>query len=353
MTPDAFLLLAAIGLLVALPPLYFVFSSRVSDKYLKLAAVTAFLALDLIMFGGFTRLTDSGLGCPDWPGCYGHSDPLSANEPILAAESALPSGPVTQVKAWIEMIHRYFAMAVGFLIIVLTVMAWRRHRAGIDSSPWLASGILLAVLVQGAFGAFTVTMKLQPLIVTLHLLGGLTLLALLTWLSLGQPALRIKPTPSLRLHTLAALAMLVVQIALGGWVSSNYAVMACPDFPLCQGRWLPDMEFAHAFTLWRSLGMTGEGEMMPFQSLIAIHWVHRLGAVLLILILGSLAWRCRQRPGLGRWAGFCALLLGVQLLTGLGNVLLEWPLPLAVVHNGGAALLVMALTWLLKHQQPR
>ena len=346
MSPDALLLLGLIGLLIALPVLLYVLASPSADKHQKLAWATAFLALDLIMFGGFTRLTDSGLGCPDWPGCYGHSNPVAAGEPIRAAETAMPSGPVTQVKAWIEMVHRYFAMGVGVLIIVLMVQAWRRWRANPARSPWLATAIFFAVCVQGAFGAFTVTMKLQPLIVTLHLLGGMTLLGLLTWLALrqGQPDAVAAKATKLRPHAAFALILLAMQIALGGWVSTNYAVMACPDFPLCHGQLAPaDMDFYHAYTLWRPLGMTGGGELIPFQSLVAIHWVHRSVAYLVFLVLGALAWRAWKVAGLSRWARALALLLGLQLLTGLSNVLLAWPLPLAVLHNGGAALLLMSL----------
>lgn len=338
--------LALIGILVALPPLLYALFSASRDKHQKLAWVTAFLVLDLIMFGAFTRLTDSGLGCPDWPGCYGHSNPLSAGEPIRAAESALPTGPVTEVKAWIEMLHRYFALAVGVLIIVLMIQAWRRWRANPAHSPRLATLIFVAVCVQGAFGAFTVTMKLQPLIVTLHLLGGMILLALLVWLasSLSRPDAVAARGTALRRHARWALALLALQIAMGGWVSSNYAVMACPDFPLCHGQWLPpQMDFEHAFTLWRPLGMTGAGDLIPFQSLMAIHWVHRSFAYLVFAILGALAWRAWRVGGLRRWSRVFALLLGAQFLTGLSNVLLAWPLPLAILHNGGAALLLLSL----------
>ncbi len=352
--PNALLVLAAIGLVVALPPLAYVAFSRSADKYQKLAWITAFLALDLIMFGGFTRLTDSGLGCPDWPGCYGHSNPVSAGEPIHAAETAMPTGPVTQVKAWIEMIHRYFAMAIGVLIIVLMVLAWRRWRANPAHSPWLATALFVVVCVQGAFGAFTVTMKLQPIIVTLHLLGGMTVLGLLTWLAMRQspPDAVAAQGRALRPHALLALGVLVIQIALGGWVSTNYAVMACPDFPLCHGKWVPDMDFRHGFTLWRPLGMTGDGELIPFQSLVAIHWVHRLFAYVAFAVLGALAWRAWRVGGLARWARLLALLLLMQFLTGLSNIVFHWPLPLAVLHNGGAALLLMSLVMVnfrLKH----
>ncbi|MEO1766997.1 COX15/CtaA family protein [Thiobacter aerophilum] len=345
MTAPNLLLLALFGLLVALPVLAYV-ARRGGDVHARLAWVTAFLALDLIMFGGFTRLTDSGLGCPDWPGCYGHSNPLSAAEHIRAAETAMPSGPVTRIKAWIEMLHRYFAMGVGLLIIVLMVQAWLRARRDPSRSPWLATVIFLAVCVQGAFGAFTVTMKLTPAIVTLHLLGGMLLLALLTGLALREgprPAVGAEAV-ALRGHGLLAAVVLVLQIALGGWVSTNYAVLACPDFPLCHGHWWPpEMDFHHAYTLWRPLGQTADGDLIPFQSLVAIHWVHRNFAYLVLAVLGTLAWRARSVPGLARWARALAGLILLQFLTGLSNVMLQWPLPVAVLHNGGAALLVMML----------
>jgi cytochrome c oxidase assembly protein subunit 15 len=341
LTLEALLLLALKGAAVAVPPLAYVRWSRDPHKFRKLAWVTAFLTLDLIMFGSFTRLTDSGLGCPDWPGCYGHSNPLSAGEPIRAAETALPSGPVTMTKAWIEMLHRYFAMGVGLLIVILAAQAWtRRDRR----SPWLAVAALAWVLVQGAFGALTVTMKLQPAIVTIHLLGGIGLLALLTWLALREGELRAVVAPAgVRALAAGALAVVLLQIALGGWVSTNYAVMACPDFPLCQGEWMPPMDFAHAFTLWRPLGMTGAGEAIPFQSLVAIHWTHRLAAVVVAVVLGGLIWRAWRVPGLDRPARALLALLVLQIATGMSNIVLQWPLLLAVAHSGGAALLVALL----------
>lgn len=349
MQVESLLWLALKAIAIAALPLAYVYFSRDGQKLRKLAWVTAFLTLDLIMFGGFTRLTDSGLGCPDWPGCYGHSNPLSAGEQIRAAQTALPSGPVTMTKAWIEMLHRYFAMAVGFLIIVLVVMAWRRFarerlpqhlRAAV-----LASVILVAVCLQGAFGAWTVTMKLQPAIVTTHLLGGMSLLALLVWLALKEEPPRVVATGAYRLRPLAigAFIVLAMQIALGGWVSTNYAVMACPDFPLCHGELVPDMDLAQGFTLWRSLGMTVGGEPIAFQALVAIHWVHRHFAYVACAVLGWLALRAWNVEGLTWQARALALTLLVQFLTGLSNVVLQWPLALAVAHNGGAAVLVALL----------
>lgn len=342
MTAQALLLLALKGIAVAALPLAYVRFSRDPAKFRKLAWVTAFLTLDLIMFGSFTRLTDSGLGCPDWPGCYGHSNPLSAHEPIRAAETALPTGPVTRTKAWIEMLHRYFAMGVGLLIVILTAAAWRRRSSA--RSPWLATAALAWVLAQGAFGAWTVTMKLQPIIVTIHLLGGIGLLALLTWLSLREGDARTAAAhPPLARLARAGFAVLIIQIALGGWVSSNYAVMACPDFPLCQGEWVPAMDFGHGFTLWRPLGMTGDGEAIPFQALVAIHWTHRIFAVAATALLGLLAWRTWRIEPLATPARLLLAVLLLQLATGMSNIVLQWPLALAVAHSGGAALLAALL----------
>lgn len=340
--------LALKGTAVAALPLAYVALSRDPAKFRKLAWVTAFLTLDLIMFGSFTRLTDSGLGCPDWPGCYGHSNPLSAGEPIRAAETAQPTGPVTMTKAWIEMAHRYFAMGVGLLIIILAVLAWRARAAVPERSRALASFALLWVCVQGAFGALTVTMKLQPVIVTAHLLGGMTLLALLVWLAVrAGPATRSAPKPrAVRIVAALALVVLVVQVALGGWVSSNYAVLACTDFPLCQGAWWPTMDFERGFALWRDLGRTASGEMIPFSALVAIHWAHRAFAVLVALLLMLLVAVIWRRAGLERAARWLLVVLAVQLATGLTNVVLQWPLAAAVLHSGGAATLVALLVFI-------
>ena len=344
MHDGAFLALAAKGLLIAALPLLYVWRSHAPDKFRKLAWVTAFLTFDLIVFGGFTRLTDSGLGCPDWPGCYGHSNPLSAGEPIRAAESAQPTGPVTMGKAWVEMVHRYLALAVGVLIVVLMGLAWRRWFRDRSRSPVLPTMVFAWVCLQGAFGAWTVTQKLQPIIVTAHLLGGMTLLALLVWLALRESrAPPVAEAASLRNVAAFALLILVLQIALGGWVSSNYAVMACPDFPLCHGAWMPpDLDFANGFTLWRGLGMTGgEGARpIPFQALVAIHWVHRLFAVGATVVLGWLAWRASSVREARRSAQLLAALLVVQLLSGMSNVIFQRPLLLAVAHNSGAAALL-------------
>jgi cytochrome c oxidase assembly protein subunit 15 len=343
--------LAIKGLLAALIPILVVWTARDSNKYRKLVWVTAFLTFDLIMFGAFTRLTDSGLGCPDWPGCYGYANPFQALEHIRAAETLMPDGPVTVVKAWIEMIHRYFAMGVGVLIIAMVVVAWRAwiksQRQDARFAPGYATFLLFLVCVQGAFGAWTVTLKLQPVIVTIHLLLGMGLLAALVWLGTRQNALAPVAAPrTLKSLALAGLIALFAQIALGGWVSTNYAALACLDYPLCNGRVIPDMDFEHGFSLWRELGKTRDGEYLPFPALIAIHWVHRMFAWVVVAVLLWLALRVRRVEGLRRLGNLLIAVLFLQFLTGMATVFLKWPLALAVVHNGGAALLVALLTML-------
>lgn len=344
--------LAIMGVLAALLPLTTVWVSSDTDKYRKLVWVTAFLTFDLIMFGAFTRLTDSGLGCPDWPGCYGHANPLQAHESISAAEAAMPHGPVSVIKAWIEMIHRYLAMGVGVLIISSMAIAWRgwlkSARRDDKFAPWLPTFLFGFVCLQGAFGAWTVTLKLQPVIVTTHLLLGVGLLMLLAWLGFRQSE-HAPVTPQaldLRVPAAVGLGLLFAQIALGGWVSTNYAALACLDFPLCHGELVPHMDMSNGFSLWRDLGKTADGEFLPAHALIAIHWVHRLFAFVVAAFLAWLALKARKTGGLeqvGRW-----LLIGVcvQFLTGMSTVFLKWPLALAVLHNGGAAALVLLLTML-------
>ncbi|WP_017232680.1 MULTISPECIES: heme A synthase [unclassified Pandoraea] len=341
--------LGFIGLCIAVLPLGWVLLRRDANKYRKLAWVTTFLTLDLIMFGGFTRLTDSGLGCPDWPGCYGTSSPFAAHADIHAAQLLLPSGPVTFVKAWIEMVHRYFAMAVGVLIIALMVTAWVKRRE-LKQSPWLATWLFVLVCVQGAFGAWTVTMKLQPVIVSTHLMLALTLLASLVWLASRQmPLASVAADPGAlrwRWAALFGLVLLVFQIALGGWVSTNYAVLACTDFPTCQGQWVPPMDFHNGFRLWRALGKTAGGEVIPMDALVAIHWVHRTFAVVVVAYLAWLASRLRRFAALRKPSILVLILVFVQFATGLSNIVFQWPLLNAIAHNGGAAILLLLLVML-------
>ena len=348
--------LGLMGLFVASIPLTMVWLSADANKYRKLVWLMAFLTFDLIVFGGFTRLTDSGLGCPDWPGCYGAANPFIAHEQIAAAEALMPTGPVTKVKAWIEMIHRYLAMGIGVLIMALmfqSIRQWRKtHRQ--TFAPALPVALFLFVCVQGAFGAWTVTLKLQPVIVTIHLLLGMGLLAMLVWLGGREDYLLKPPAPSRDLaglramRTLALLAaiVLVVQIALGGWVSTNYATLACDEFPFCDGKLIPEMDFEHGFTLWRELGKTAAGHYLQFSALVAIHWVHRNFAVVLTLVLGFASWRAFRQPALRTTSKLIAAVLCAQLFTGIATVFFDFPLAIAVLHNAGAALLVLLVTML-------
>ncbi|HEY3047600.1 MAG TPA: COX15/CtaA family protein [Polaromonas sp.] len=344
--------LMIMGLTVALGPLAWVWlhnkNASVAQRLRVLTLLTLFLTFDLVIFGAFTRLTDSGLGCPDWPGCYGSASPLGAQLHIDAAQSAMPTGPVTHSKAWIEMVHRYLATGVGVLILTLAITSWlERKRAHI--SPWWPTVTLLWVCLQGAFGALTVTMKLFPAIVTLHLLGGLVLLALLKAQAVRYAQAQGEQSPVAlpsTTHFFVGLtfALLWLQIALGGWVSTNYAVLACTDFPGCQNSLWPAMDFSQGFTLWRELGAGHEGENISFQALTAIHYAHRLSAYVVFAAMLALAARLYRVPGLRGSAQWLAGLALLQAATGLGNVVLGWPLLAAVSHTGGAAALVIVLT---------
>jgi len=317
-------------------------------SYRRLVFWTWFLTLDLIMFGAFVRLTDSGLGCPDWPGCYGMVTPIGALADIRAAELAMPDGPVTMPKAWIEMIHRYVGALLGLMIIGFTVMAWR-WRNIIGRTPWLPTVTLVAVCIQGAFGAWTVTLKLMPIIVTIHLLGGMTLLALMTWLAAREKQHAPINPDNHRYSPWVAfgLFLLFMQIGLGGWVSTNYAALACMDFPTCNGVWVPPMDFANGFSLIRGLGELSSGEAISQSALVAIHWVHRNFAWVVFAYLGALTWRLRGDPGLRGPCHLIIALLFAQLFTGLTTIFFQWPLLIAVLHNGGAAGLTLATVTLL------
>lgn len=353
------------GAVLALGPLAWVWlrnrQAAPGRRLQALTWITLFLTFDLVLFGTFTRLTDSGLGCPDWPGCYGSASPVGAQADIAAAQSAMPTGPVTHGKAWVEMIHRYLATGVGVLILVLAAASWfapGRRPGRTTLSPWWPTLTLVWVCIQGAFGALTVTMKLFPAIVTLHLLGGFVLLALLCVQAIrhGQAQNQAAPvslSPALRGWLWLTFALLAGQSALGGWVSTNYAVLACTEFPLCQNSWWPAMNFDQGFQLWRELGRTQGGELISFAALTAIHYVHRIAAGLVLLMLAVLAWWLNRHRSLRRPSRWLAALLGLQLATGLGNVLFDWPLVAAILHTGGAAALVVVMTWLVSASRSR
>jgi cytochrome c oxidase assembly protein subunit 15 len=320
-------------------------------RWRALTLLVLFLTFDLVLFGSFTRLTDSGLGCPDWPGCYGSTSPLGARDEIHAAQTAMPTGPVTHGKAWIEMVHRYLATTLGVLITLSMLGAWLlRRRQPLDTpSPWWATAAFAWVCVQGAFGALTVTMKLYPAIVTLHLLGGYAGLALLTAQTQAAPALRLPLRASLHRAAWVLLALIVAQSALGGWVSTNYAVLACRDFPACQGTWWPAMDFERAFAIRRELGMTQDGQLLSFEGLTAIHYVHRLAAYAVLAAMAVFAWQLWRSPDrtLRRFGQAFTGLAAWQAASGLSNVVLGWPLAAALAHTGGAGAAIAVTTALL------
>ena len=306
-------------------------------RFRILALAALYLALFVVPLGAYVRLSDAGLGCPDWPGCYGKlvgvpEHPAEQN----AALQAFPDKPVEPAKAWTEMIHRYVAGTLGLLIFALCWLNWRRR-------PAVSAGLAGMIVFQALLGMWTVTLLLKPAIVTGHLLGGMTIVALLAMLAMRERDLesrRFAPPGATAIARIALLAT-VVQIALGGWVTSNYAALACQDFPTCQGAWLPEMDFGHAFTVVRELGRTDDGALLPLTALTAIHWMHRLGALLVFASVGALILRLRSSPEWRDWAVALTITLLLQVGLGVANILLSLPLPLAVAHNFGAALLLV------------
>jgi cytochrome c oxidase assembly protein subunit 15 len=315
----------------------------------RLAVIAAVVAFAVIVLGAYVRLSHAGLGCPDWPGCYGQLTwPVESHE-VQKANDAFPERPVEHDKAWKEMVHRYLAGALVLLVVAINVLAWkpRNRRAGLQG---LAAVLLGLILFQAALGMWTVTLKLKPIVVMAHLLGGLATFSMLLWLSWrsGRAALapKARPLASMRGLILTGLTVLVLQIALGGWTSANYAALACPDLPACHGQWLPEVNMADGFTLWREIGVDYEGGVLDPPSRTAIHLTHRAGAVVTFLLLGYLAVRLfAARPGRRNGAVLLALLV-TQVTLGILNIALYLPLPNAVAHNGVAALLLAQMLWL-------
>lgn len=312
----------------------------------RLALLATVLAFVVVLLGAYTRLTHAGLGCPDWPGCYGFIGVPKTPAQLAHAELHYPQTPVHAQKGSNEMNHRYFAGGLAILILLLAAHTWQRRHASEDQPaklPWL---ILAVVLAQAAFGMWTVTLKLWPQVVTAHLLGGVLTLNLLFLLTLRlSGAWRPLPDVPLRLRRLAALGLLLVavQIALGGWVSANYAAMACTDLPTCQGQWWPPADFANGFHLTQHIGPNYLGGKLDSEARTAIHLTHRIGALLVSLSLLGLAWQLRD-AGLKGLAGLLLAALALQIGLGLSNVLFHLPLPVAVAHNAGGALLMLSMT---------
>jgi heme a synthase len=328
----------------------------------RLALAALLLCFVVVVLGAYVRLTAAGLGCPDWPGCYGHFTPSGAAENVTA-QAAYPNTPLHVGKAWREMIHRYAASTLGLIIVVIAALAIATRKVRAVSLP-LPIALLIIVVIQGILGMLTVTWQLKPLIVTLHLVFGLTTLSMLWWLYLsmrtggGGGGVRFAGASSSRLSAypdrtspphramLVALIALGIQIALGGWTSSNYAAVACPDFPKCQDQWVPETDYKDAFVLWRGLGVNYEGGVLQHPARVAIHYTHRLGAIVATLALLFAAVAALRRKG-GRsssnLAAYAVLgALALQLIIGASMVLRGFPLSLATAHNAGAALLLLA-----------
>jgi cytochrome c oxidase assembly protein subunit 15 len=318
----------------------------------RLALAGVVLTFAVVVLGAWVRLSAAGLGCPDWPGCYGHLSVDDAARNVDAINEAFPHRPFEYRKAIKEMVHRYFASTLGLLIVALAGLAIANRR---DPQQPVVLPIALVALVifQGLLGMWTVTLLLKPLIVVLHLLGGLATLSLLAWLAFSSAAAgtEMRNVPFLKRITVAALAVLTLQIALGGWTSSNYAALACPDFPTCQNSLWPEMDVKDAFVLWRGLGIDYEGGVLDHPARVAIHFVHRLGAVLAALMLGF-ASVAAIRLGPTRGARIAGALLGAllvcQLILGPVMVMRALPLSLATAHNGVAALLLLAVVALYR-----
>ncbi|AZN37499.1 COX15/CtaA family protein [Iodobacter ciconiae] len=299
-----------------------------------LLCLTLIWTFCLVMLGAYVRLSDAGLGCPDWPGCYGLlSAPDEAHE--IAKAGAEFGGEVDPAKGWKEMIHRYFAGGLGMLVLAVCCLLWKKRPQLSRVSILLP---LAVIVFQALLGMWTVTMKLMPIVVTAHLLGGMTLLALLTWLS-SRALLKPQLPSQLRPVFIISLLAIVLQIALGGWVSTNYAALACNGFPACQGSFAAPVGLSTAMQPLRQLGQSASGEALTIHHLAAIHWLHRLGALLLLICISVLVWQLRKATP--KFAGLISAALLLQISLGISNVWFDLPLPLAVAHNGGAAILLM------------
>jgi heme a synthase len=311
----------------------------------KLTLVATLLALCVVVLGAYVRLSDAGLGCPDWPGCYGTLTVPQSESALAHAQTAYPDSPVEHGKAWKEMIHRYLAGSLGLLVLAIFVSGWRARKE-IKVSPWFPSCLLVLIVFQAALGMWTVTLLLKPAVVTAHLIGGMSTLALLAWIThrhWGLVSARYLQSEALRFWVRGALVILFAQIFLGGWTSTNYAALACTDFPTCHGAWFPDMDFANAFHLVRELGQGADGLALPLAAYTAIQWTHRTGALITFIYLAWLGLYLLKQPQLKKTTHIMLGLLVVQIGLGVANLLLHLPLVLAVGHNMVAALLLITV----------
>lgn len=321
--------------------------------FARLGLIATALALCVVILGAYVRLSDAGLGCPDWPGCYGYLGVPKTEQEVMTANSLYPERPVEAHKAWKEMVHRYFAGILGLLVFSLAFIAWRNRR---QPGQALKLPLFLSVLIifQALLGMWTVTIKLKPLIVMLHLMGGMATLSLLWWLTLRHlnlfARLRVAVRES-RLKKLVLIGLLVVvgQIMLGGWTSANYAALHCTDFPTCQGEWWPQTDFGEAFTMWHGIGPDYEGGVMSNTARVTVHVTHRVGALIVFLYLGALGLMLllgRLGESLRPMGLTLLVIMLLQVSLGIANVLLSLPLGVAVAHNSVGALLLLTLVTL-------
>ena len=326
-----------------------------STKYFyTIALCTCALALIVAVLGAYVRLSHAGLGCPDWPGCYGHllGVPESTHE-IQQAESEFPQRAVETDKAWKEVIHRYLAGLLGVVILFLAILAWK-NRSLPNQPVVLPVFLVLLVIFQALLGMWTVTLLLKPVVVILHLLGGLVIVSLLWWLVLSTNpmtnAVVQNSVSSMRPAIVIGLLLLVGQIFLGGWTSANYAALACPDFPTCQGQWWPETDFKEAFVFWRGLGINYEFGVLDNPARTAIHMSHRLLAIVValywLILLVKLLAKDTTTHALRIVATITLIILLAQLALGVSNIVLHLPIAVAVMHNGGAALLLLGIVTL-------
>lgn len=322
----------------------------------RLAMIAAVIAFCVIVLGAWVRLSHAGLGCPDWPGCYGQLTWPDAAHEIETANQAFPDRPFETNKAWREMVHRYLAGALMLLVLAMNWMSWRGPRIN-HQFRFLCTILLMLIIFQALLGMWTVTLKLKPIIVMTHLLGGLTSFSLVLWLmfssrrqNMEKPNIKVR---RMRVPIIAAITVLMMQIALGGWTSANYAALACPDVPMCSGQWWPDTNFREGFILWREVGVNYEGGLLDQESRVAIHLTHRIGAVVTLVVLLTLALRLLKIPRLRNGGRILMGLVLAQFTLGVLNVALYLPLPNAVAHNAGAALLLATLLGLLNKTSSR
>lgn len=314
------------------------------DFFKRLSLFGTVLALCVVVLGAYVRLSDAGLGCPDWPGCYGALTVPQSEAAIQNAQAAFPDRPIESSKAWKEMAHRYLAGTLGLVVLAIFLGGWRL-KASIKVHRLLPTALLVIIGFQAILGMWTVTMLLKPAIVSAHLIGGMTTLALLTWIMhrhWGADA-SITVSPTLKLFIRGSLLILLGQIFLGGWTSTNYAALACTDFPTCHGAWVPAMEFKDAFHLVRDLGQSANGGNLTLPALVAIQWTHRIGALITLIYLTVLAFKLMNIPPLRIITLLLLVTLFAQVCIGIANLAFQLPLALAVSHNLGAALLVTIL----------